>query len=765
MIGSRIAHYDVLARIGAGGMGEVYRARDLKLQREVAIKILPSAVSSGTEERERLKREARTLAALNHPNIVTVYSVEEEAGTHFVTMELLEGETLDTIIARGDLPRERFNDLATQLLDAMRAAHRQGVVHRDLKPANIMITGDQRLKVLDFGLAKVFLGGAGARQTGEQEDLSTRVLTQPGLIMGTISYFSPEQAQGQRIDRRSDIFSLGIILYQMSTGRHPFPGKSAATIISSILRDAPAPVAEFEAPWVKRMHGVIERCLEKDPEQRYQQVSEIIDDLMVLQREPGASLGPKGTEDLIQAGREALGRHSWTKALQCLQQADAETALSPDDLEQIAEAAWWTGRMDECCQLLERAYAGHVREKHPRSAALMALRLADIYHHKAARSVSTGWLKRAERLLENAEDTVEYGYLLRFQTVVAIEVDRDAESAMRLAKQSFDIGNRADDKDLLALSTQDQGRVLVDQGQLSEGMALLDEAMATALSGELNPLTVARTYCNMISACERTADYRRASEWTEQAGQWCEPHAGSPFPGICSVHRAELKRLRGSLKEAERECRQVCADPRGYVETAAAAFYEIGEIRLRRGDYDGAEEAFREAHERGRDPVPGLPLLLLFQGKRDAARSLITRALAGSQLPLDRARLLPSQIRIALAAADFEAARPSIEELELIASQYEAAALHAAGAHARGSLDLAQQNFEEASKNFRRALELWLEVDLPYEAAMTRVLLAQSYRGLGDEASADLEFRAARSAFERLGAQGADEFDTLVGSG
>jgi len=762
--GKKLAHYEVLSKIGAGGMGEVYRARDLKLQREVAIKILPSDLPSGNEERERLKREARNLAALNHPNIVTVYSVEEDDGTHFVTMELLEGETLDSIVARGCLSQERFTDFALQLLEAMRAAHRQGIVHRDLKPANIMITADQRLKVLDFGIAKFFAGGSSERASSQQKDLSTGFLTQPGLIVGTIAYLSPEQAQGQQVDGRSDIFSLGIILYEMCTSRHPFPGDSAATVITSILRDAPAPITDIEEPWLGRMRPIIERCLEKKPERRYQQVSYIIDDLMSLQRNQTAAILTESAADLLQAGREALKQHSWSKALQMLQRADAEAELAPDDLDRLSTAAWWTGRLDDCCQLLGRAYTGYLDDNQPRRAALIAVKLADIFYHRAARSVSTGWQKRAERLLENAEDSVEYGYLLRFKTVLALEVERDADSALRLAKQSFDIGNRAEDKNLLTLSTQDQGRVLVDQGHLAEGMALLDEAMATALGDELNPLTVARTYCNMIAACERTADYRRALEWTEEARHWCEPHSSSPFPGICSVHRAELMRLRGALKEAELEARQVCSDPRGYVDVAAAAFYEIGEIRLRRGDYPGAEEAFHEAHERGHNPVPGLPLLLLAQGKADAARSLITRALAGSVLPLDRARLLPSHTRISLAIGDLEGASLSVEELELIAAQFGAAALHAAAAHARGSLDLAIGEFEKGSASLRRALECWLQVELPYEAAMTRMLLAQAYRGMGDAASADLELRAARSVFDKLGAQTAyREFDTMIG--
>jgi tetratricopeptide (TPR) repeat protein len=482
-------------------------------------------------------------------------------------------------------------------------------------------------------------------------------------------------------------------------------------------------------------------------------MSEIVADLTNPRKPPLVVTEIRPAEDLVQAGREALSRHSWSKAFEYLQRASAAGELTPEDLEQFAEAAWWTGKTDRCCQLLERAYAGHLRAGQPRRAALTSVKLAELFYHKAARSVSGGWLKRAERLLVNAEDAVEYGYLLRFKTLLSFEAEGDAEGALQLAKKCFDIASRAADENLLTLSIQDQGRILVAQGHLSEGMALLDEAMATALSGELDPFTVARTYCNMIAACERTADYRRAAEWSEEARHWCEPHAGSPFPGLCSVHRAELMRLRGTLKEAEHEVRRVCADPRGYVDIAAAAFYEMGEIRLRMGNYSEAEEAFREAHERGRDPVPGLPLLLLAQGQVDAARGLMARALTKSRLPLDRARLLPSQVQIALAAGDVEGARTSAEELESIAAQSGSPALEAAAAHARGSLDLAGREFEKACMSLRRALEFWLEVNLPYEAAMTRSLLAGAYRGMGDEASAELELRTARTAFEKLGAQ------------
>jgi len=751
MIGRRIAHYEILGKIGAGGMGEVYRARDLNLQREVAIKILPSEMPAGTDERERLKREARTLAALNHPNIVTVYSVEEHDGVHFVTMELLEGESLDKTLTKGSFAKEQFVDLATQLLEAMRAAHKQGVVHRDLKPANIVVTSDQRLKVLDFGIAKTFPGESAKGASPEPQDLSTRFLTQPGVILGTISYFSPEQAQGQKIDHRSDIFSLGIVLYQMCTGRHPFPAHSTAAVITSILRDAPA-AFENPDPWLIRMRPIIERCLEKSVEARYQQVSDILDDFKLLRQQSSSSIPATVTADLIQAGRTALAQQSWSQALEHLRRADAETDLSADDLQNLAEAAWWNGNMDECGDLLRRAYARYLQDQQPRRAAMIALKLAEHFFHKAARIVGAGWLKRADKLLHNAEDSLEFGYLLRFKTVVALEIDGNAETALRLAKQAFDIGYRTDDKDLLAYATQDQGRALVERGQLAEGMALMDEAMASILSGELNPLTVAKTYCNMISVCERIADYRRALEWTEEARHWCAPHGDSPFPGVCSVHRAEIMRLQGSLQEAEREAQKVCADSRGFVDVSGAAFYEIGEIKMRTGDHVAAEEAFREALQRKHNPVPGLPLLLLAQGKTDAARNLINRALAETHLPLVRARLLPAHIHIALTADDVEAAKQSIAELDSIAAQYGSSALKAAAAQARGNVYLANRDFEQGGTSLRQALDLWLEVDLPYEAAITRTQLAHAYRELGDTTSAELELDVARSVFAKLGA-------------
>ena len=241
MIGASLAHYKILERIGAGGMGEVFVADDCKLHRRVALKILPREMASDPRRRERFEREAKAVAALNHPNIVTIYSIDEAEGIQFLTMELVPGKNLDHVIPEDGLALDRFFDLVAPLADALSAAHAQGITHRDLKPGNIMVTGDGRVKVLDFGLAKLRQGGPEASSA----ESPTESRTAEGQLLGTVPYMSPEQAQGRSVDHRSDIFSLGVILHELATGRRPFQGASSAEILSSILRDTPHPVTSW----------------------------------------------------------------------------------------------------------------------------------------------------------------------------------------------------------------------------------------------------------------------------------------------------------------------------------------------------------------------------------------------------------------------------------------------------------------------------------------------------------------------------------------
>ncbi len=231
-----IAHYRITSKIGAGGMGEVFRATDTKLGRDVALKVLPVEMASDPERLARFRREARTVAALNHPHIVTIFSVEEAEGIHFLTMELVEGQTLDRLIPVTGLSGDRIADVASALAEALAAAHEKGIVHRDLKPANVMVTNDGRVKVLDFGLAKE------VRESEPNDATMTSAgRTAVGIVMGTPAYMSPEQIAGRALDHRTDIFSLGIILYEMASGRRPFQGASSAELASAILRDTPRP--------------------------------------------------------------------------------------------------------------------------------------------------------------------------------------------------------------------------------------------------------------------------------------------------------------------------------------------------------------------------------------------------------------------------------------------------------------------------------------------------------------------------------------------
>ncbi len=264
MIGKTLGHYKIVAAIGAGGMGEVYRAADAKLGRDVALKLLPQRVANDPDALARFRREARAVATLNHPNIVTIYSVEEANGTLFLTMELVEGQSLKELIAERALPVERIVEIGRALADAVEAAHEKGIVHRDLKPANVMVTTDGRVKVLDFGLAKEI------SNTNESDvTLTSADQTKAGTVMGTPAYMSPEQVSGQEIDHRTDIFSMGVVLYEMASGERPFEGRSAAAISAAILCDEPRPVGERRADLPAAVSKAIHHCLEKKAHDRF----------------------------------------------------------------------------------------------------------------------------------------------------------------------------------------------------------------------------------------------------------------------------------------------------------------------------------------------------------------------------------------------------------------------------------------------------------------------------------------------------------------
>ncbi len=280
MVGKTLSHYQILREIGRGGMGEVYEAEDTKLHRRVALKVLPERVASDPESRERFEREARAAAALNHPNIVTIHSVEEADGRLFLTMELVEGRTLADLIPADGLPLDRILTVGAAIAEAIAAAQQRGITHRDLKPANVMVTESGQVKVLDFGLAK--LREMDAAASGGETTLAATGLTGQGRIVGTVAYMSPEQAEGKPVDSRSDIFSLGVMLHQMATGEQPFRGDTPVSVISAILKDTPSAVTDLKPSLPAGLGRIVKRCLGKEPDRRYQTAIDLRNDLEEL---------------------------------------------------------------------------------------------------------------------------------------------------------------------------------------------------------------------------------------------------------------------------------------------------------------------------------------------------------------------------------------------------------------------------------------------------------------------------------------------------
>src|SRR6267378_3939267 len=276
--GIRLGPYEILTAIGAGGMGEVYRARDTRLDRIVAIKVLPTHLADRSELRERFEREARTIASLNHPHICTLFDIGQQDGIDYLVMEFLEGETLAQRLVKGPLPLEQVLLYAIEISDSLDKAHRKGVTHRDLKPGNIMLT-KTGTKLLDFGLAKLKQEVAPANVPLSELPTANDPLTAEGSIVGTMQYMAPEQLEGKEVDARTDIFAFGVVVYEMATGRRAFEGKSQASLIAAILEREPPPMSSLQPMTPLVLDRVVRRCLVKDPDNRWQTAHDLMSEL------------------------------------------------------------------------------------------------------------------------------------------------------------------------------------------------------------------------------------------------------------------------------------------------------------------------------------------------------------------------------------------------------------------------------------------------------------------------------------------------------
>jgi DNA-binding CsgD family transcriptional regulator len=458
--------------------------------------------------------------------------------------------------------------------------------------------------------------------------------------------------------------------------------------------------------------------------------------------------------DEVVQGRRSYAERAWLAAYESLTGPGGGECLAGEDLDALATCAFMLGRDDESIVWLERAHRRHQEAGETRYAARSAIWIGLNLAIRGLIGPATGWLGRAQRLLENEGPSAEHGYLL-LPVVFQHEAAGDYAQAAAVAAEAVAVADRFGDRDLFALAAHGQGSMLVKDARVREGLALLDEAMVAVTADDLSPIVTGIVYCGVILACQEAYEVGRAREWTRALSDWwaLQP-AMVAFTGRCLVHRAEILQLDGSWREALNEARR--AEERFLVTknpAAALARYRQGELLRLQGDFAAAEEAYREASMLGWEPQPGLAQLRLGQGRASAAATAIRRAEATATQLLERVRLLPAYVEIMLAVGDTTGARRACDELEELAVGFESAMLDGIVAHARGAVELAEGNAPRALTSLNRAAGIWQALEAPYETARTRTLMSEACRALGDREAAALELEAARVLFEDLGAK------------
>ena len=459
--------------------------------------------------------------------------------------------------------------------------------------------------------------------------------------------------------------------------------------------------------------------------------------------------------DATDRGRALFARGAWGEAYALLSAADGEAGLDLEDLERLGAAAYLIGRDEKAVDVWGRAHRQGLRVGDIPGAARCAFWSAFLLLNRGELARGGGWVHRGQRLLDDGDlDCVERGYL-RYAASLRLAFEGDLDAAAAGFAQAAKIGEHFRAPELMALARVGQGRCLIYLGEITEGMALLDEAMVAISAQEVSPIAVGDLYCTVIEGCQEVFDVRRAQEWTAALSRWCDAQPDLVlYRGQCMIHRAELTLLRGAWSDAVTEAQQACdrlAAPTSQT-ALGAAYYVRAELDRLRGHFTEAEKAYRQANQAGRQPQPGLAQLLLAKGRVAAALAATRHALDQAEDTVARARLLAPHIEIALAGGDVAAARVAGDELSSIAAEWNTPLLHALSLHAIGSVLLAEGNARAALVSLRRSAAGWRHLDAPYEGARTRVVMALACRALGDEGSAELELDAARSVFQQLGA-------------
>jgi len=465
-------------------------------------------------------------------------------------------------------------------------------------------------------------------------------------------------------------------------------------------------------------------------------------------------------ETLLQRGRDAASRAEWQEAYDLLMRADADGLAGPADLPALGEAAYAAGHLDVAIEAFERAHAASLEAGDPVAAAEAAVRVAmHLLLDTALIAPVRGWLARAERLLEGQGETPAHASLAAFRAYERL-LTGDLDGSRTWARRAIDVGSRCAPA-ACAIGRLAEARLLILDGDVQQGLALLDEVGTATVAGELDPLATGIVYCELVCALQGLGQYDVAEEWTDAMERWCRTNAIGSIHGRCRVHRAEILRLRGSCDQAEREALQAYEELRPYLRREIGwPLCEIGRIRLRTGDVEGAEQALLAAHRMGWDPQPGLALVRLAQGQVAAAVASIrdalehpVRAPSKEQPPdteLQRAPLLGAQVEIEIAAGHVDEARSAAEELRRVAARFQSKALAADAMLAEARVRLAEGDAGDGARCFSEAVRLWNEVGAPYETAVARMGLAEALRAGGRAQQAALELEAAQAILERI---------------
>ena len=458
--------------------------------------------------------------------------------------------------------------------------------------------------------------------------------------------------------------------------------------------------------------------------------------------------------DLLAKARAAYARRDWPDAYRDLTTARRHSALTTEDLYALADAAWWLGLIKETLTISEECHQHYLDEGRPLLAAMNALDIGFSWLLRGEVALGSGWVSRARRLLQDQPACAEQGFLVWLDATEDLERG-DLDSALVGARQVKELGHRFSSTTLTSLGLLGEGLVAIQQGQVDRGFALLDEAMLPVLAGQVPPEWAGNIYCQLMATCYDLADLNRARQWTAATERWCDSLASAAmFVGVCRIHRIQLLQTGGEWARARSQAVIACTElAEMNVSVVGEAHYQLGELNRLSDDLPGAEQAYRQAGELGRDPQPGFALLLLAQGRIDEAGASIRVALTDSvDAPFRRARLLAAHVEIALAEGDIPAAVRSRDELDEIADRYATTGFRTWTRHARGAVAVAQARAGDALGDLSAALRGYSDMEAPYEVAVVRVLIAQAHRLLDDPDAAAVELDTAEATYQRLGA-------------